>query len=73
LAALKSRPLQALARCLASQEYIHIHNAIVILKEILDFFPLNTVNNATGNEIFARVETSLATEKRKDLVVLLGS
>ncbi|KZS97683.1 hypothetical protein SISNIDRAFT_481583 [Sistotremastrum niveocremeum HHB9708] len=59
--------------CLRSEEYIHIHNAIVILKEILEVFPVATVNSATGKFIYRAIELCHAHETRRDLQILAAS
>jgi THO complex subunit 2 len=64
---------QTLSQCLSSDEYIHIHNAIVILKEVLEEFPISSVNTATGNWIYTTIESCHSNEKRQDLQILIAS
>ena len=51
---------------------MHVYNAIVVLKEILEVFPLAEIN-PSGNSINAAISTILKTEKRSDLKVLAQS
>lgn len=51
---------------------MHVYNAIVVLKEILEVFPLAEIN-PSGNSINAAIGMILKTEKRSDLKVLAQS
>ncbi|KAF9534975.1 transcription factor/nuclear export subunit protein 2-domain-containing protein [Crepidotus variabilis] len=58
--------------CLQSREFMHVYNSIVVLKEILDVFPLASVND-TGTHINAAMDRLVETEARGDLKVLARS
>lgn len=51
---------------------MHVYNAIVVLKEILEVFPLISVNEA-GVGINAAVDRLIETEGRGDLRILARS
>lgn len=51
---------------------MHVYNAIVVLKEILEVFPLAEIHSS-GNSINTAIGTILKTEKRSDLKVLAQS
>jgi len=56
-----------------SKEYMHIHNAILILQEILPVFPIRSVNSASGTAIADAMAICLNTETRGDLKILASS
>ena len=51
---------------------MHVYNTIIVMKEILDVFPLATINDA-GPSINAAVDRLLETEERGDLKILARS
>lgn len=51
---------------------MHVYNAIVVMKEILDVFPLASVNNS-GPSINAAMDRFVETEERGDLKILARS
>ena len=51
---------------------MHVYNAIVVMKEILDVFPLSSVNNV-GPSINSAIDRFLETEERGDLKILARS
>jgi THO complex subunit 2 len=51
---------------------MHLYNSIVVLKEILDVFPLISVNEA-GIGISAAMDRLIETEDRGDLKILARS
>lgn len=52
---------------------MHIHNAIVVLQEILPFFPVATVNSASGKAISEAMTKCIEAEHREDLKILAGA
>lgn len=58
--------------CLRSGEFMHVYNSIVVLKEILEVFPLVSVNDA-GASINQAMDDLIETEARGDLKVLARS
>jgi len=40
--------IQAFVECIQTGEFMHVYNAIIVLKEILPFFPLSAVAQETG-------------------------
>jgi THO complex subunit 2 len=64
--------LQGFIECIQTGEFMHVYNSIVVLKEILDVFPLISVNEA-GVGINAAVDRLIETEDRGDLKILARS
>jgi THO complex subunit 2 len=56
----------AIKNCLSSKEYMHIRNAIVVLKQIADVFP---AIDWIGRTVVERVEDLVKSEKREDLKI----
>ncbi|HEV7735932.1 MAG TPA: hypothetical protein VGO47_00955 [Chlamydiales bacterium] len=52
---------------------MQVHNAIVILQEILPVFPVGAVNNATGAAIADAMTKCIEKEIRLDLKILANS
>ncbi|KAJ2920447.1 hypothetical protein H1R20_g16647, partial [Candolleomyces eurysporus] len=55
--------------CIQTGEFMHVYNAIIVLKEILPVFPLADVTNV-GSEIEAVIDKLVETEDRSDLKIL---
>ncbi|CAA7260264.1 unnamed protein product [Cyclocybe aegerita] len=58
--------------CIQTGEFMHVYNAIVVLKEILEVFPLASVNEA-GPSLNAAIDRLIETEERGDLKILARS
>jgi THO complex subunit 2 len=56
----------AVKNCLSSKEYMHIRNAIVVLKHVVDFFP---AVDWIGRTVVEKVENLAKGEKREDLKI----
>ncbi|TGZ84546.1 hypothetical protein EX30DRAFT_300558 [Ascodesmis nigricans] len=56
----------AIKNCLSSKEYMHIRNAIVVLKHVHEFFP---AVDWIGKNVLEKLEEVLKTEKREDLKI----
>lgn len=52
---------------------MHIHNAIVVLQEILPVFPVAAVNSASGKAISEAMAKCIELEHREDLKILAGA
>lgn len=55
--------------CIETTEFMHVYNAIIVLKEILPVFPLAAVGDA-GPAIDTVMEKFLEKEERGDLKIL---
>ncbi len=60
---------QSFIECIQTEEYMHVYNAIIVLKEILPVFPLAAVADF-GPTINAAVDSLLEKESRGDLKIL---
>ncbi|KIY45922.1 hypothetical protein FISHEDRAFT_76157 [Fistulina hepatica ATCC 64428] len=58
------------ADCIKTGEFMHVYNAIIVLKEVLPVYPLADVNAFAGSEIDGYIDTLLENEQRGDLKVL---
>jgi THO complex subunit 2 len=69
------RQSKAMVACLtrSSGEFMHVSNAILVLKEILPVFPLGVINSGTGFFLDEALQTLLSTEKRGDIKILATS
>jgi THO complex subunit 2 len=56
----------AVKNCLSSKEYMHIRNAIVVLKHVVDYFP---AVDWIGRTMVEKVEDLAKSEKREDLKI----
>ncbi|KAJ3795196.1 transcription factor/nuclear export subunit protein 2-domain-containing protein [Lentinula aff. detonsa] len=56
--------------CIQTGEFMHVYNAIVVLKEILPFFPLSAVSQETGPQLDKVMDQFLEKEERGDLKIL---
>ncbi|PFH52601.1 hypothetical protein AMATHDRAFT_74079 [Amanita thiersii Skay4041] len=55
--------------CVQTGEFMHVYNAIIVLKEVLPVFPLASVTD-TGAAIDTAMDKLLETEERGDLKIL---
>ncbi|KAG2148090.1 transcription factor/nuclear export subunit protein 2-domain-containing protein [Suillus clintonianus] len=60
---------RSLLSCIETTEFMHVYNAIIVLKEILPVFPLAAVGDA-GPAIDSVMEKFLEKEERGDLKIL---
>ncbi|TFY55341.1 hypothetical protein EVG20_g9356 [Dentipellis fragilis] len=61
---------KSLAECIAAGEFMHVYNAIIVLKEILPVFPLSNVVEAAGTHLNAVLDHFMKKEERGDLKIL---
>ncbi|KAL1944225.1 hypothetical protein VTO73DRAFT_3410 [Trametes versicolor] len=61
---------KSLIECVESGEFMHIYNAIVVLKEILPVFPVAAVTEYGGVMLERAMERFLEKEERGDLKIL---
>ncbi|KAI0776038.1 transcription factor/nuclear export subunit protein 2-domain-containing protein [Trametes elegans] len=61
---------KSLVECIETGEFMHIYNAIVVLKEILPVFPLASVTEFGGAHLARSMERFLQKEERGDLKIL---
>lgn len=62
-------PSQCFTECIQTGEFMHVYNAIIVMKEILPVFPLVAVFD-TGAAIDHAMDHFLETEERGDLKIL---
>ncbi|KAL1714796.1 transcription factor/nuclear export subunit protein 2-domain-containing protein [Schizophyllum commune] len=60
----------AICRGLQTQEFMHVYNTILVLKEILPVFPLKSVDDTCGIRLSTAVDKAISEEKRGDLKIL---
>ncbi|KAJ3723327.1 transcription factor/nuclear export subunit protein 2-domain-containing protein [Lentinula raphanica] len=60
----------AFIECIQTGEFMHVYNAIIVLKEILPFFPLSSVSQETGPQLDKVIDQFLEKEERGDLKIL---
>lgn len=49
---------------------MRVYNAILVLKEIIEVFPLMSINDAAGSLVYLEIEKVVQTEERGDLKIL---
>lgn len=64
--------VQCFIDCISTGEFMHVYNAIVVMKEILDVFPLASVNDS-GVFVNATMDRLVESEERGDLKILARS
>jgi len=62
--------LQAFTECIQTGEFMHVYNAIIVLKEILPVFPVATVGAECGPQLDKAMDQFLEKEERGDLKIL---
>ena len=62
--------LQSFIVCIETGEFMHVYNAIVVMKEILPVFPVASVHDSAGVQVDAVIEKFLKEEERADLKIL---
>ncbi|KIK65595.1 hypothetical protein GYMLUDRAFT_70692 [Collybiopsis luxurians FD-317 M1] len=60
----------AFTECIQTGEFMRVYNAIIVLKEILPFFPLAAVAQETGSQLDKVMDQFLEKEDRGDLKIL---
>ncbi|KAE9385705.1 hypothetical protein BT96DRAFT_1006795 [Gymnopus androsaceus JB14] len=60
----------AFVECIQTGEFMRVYNAIIVLKEILPFFPLSAVAQETGAQLDKTMDQFLEKEERGDLKIL---
>ncbi|KXN87957.1 THO complex subunit 2 [Leucoagaricus sp. SymC.cos] len=61
--------LKSFIECIQTKEYMHVYNAIIVLKEILPVFPLAVVQSS-GSDLNSAIDQLLENEQRGDLKIL---
>lgn len=61
---------KSLADCIMTNEFMHVYNAIIVLKEILPVFPLSAVFEVAGPPLNQVIESFIEKEERGDLKIL---
>ena len=56
--------------CLVAKDFMHVYNALLVLKEILDVFPMASVNELVGPSLDQEVQRLTQVEERDDLKIL---
>ena len=69
-ASFQKKKKKSLADCIQTNEFMHVYNAIIVLKEILPVFPLSAVIDLTGPPLNQVIETFIEKEERGDLKIL---
>jgi THO complex subunit 2 len=64
--------VQCFIDCILTGEFMHVYNAIVVMKEILDVFPLVSVNDC-GAAVNSAINRLVESEERGDLKILARS
>ncbi|TCD67697.1 THO complex subunit 2 [Steccherinum ochraceum] len=60
----------SLITCIDTGEFMHVYNAIVVLKEVLPVFPLAAVHPVIGQRLSDAINRFVAREERGDLKIL---
>ncbi len=61
---------QAFIECITTGEFMHVYNAIIVLKEILPVFPLSAITPDTGAQLDIAMDQFVEKEERGDLKIL---
>ncbi|KAL0580932.1 THO2 plays a role in transcriptional elongation [Marasmius crinis-equi] len=63
----------AFTECIQTREFMHVYNAIIILKEILPVFPLASIYQEGGPQLYRAVEEFSEKEDRQNLKTLANA
>ncbi|KAI0750889.1 transcription factor/nuclear export subunit protein 2-domain-containing protein [Daedaleopsis nitida] len=61
---------KALEQAIDSGEFMHVYNAIIVLKEILPVFPIAAITGVTGMSLSRTIEKFVEKEERGDLKII---
>lgn len=61
---------QSFTDCIHAGEFMHVYNAVVVLKEVIEVFPIAAVNEVVGSSIDLEIQRLVQTEQRGDLKIL---
>lgn len=61
---------QSLIACIETGEFMHVYNAIIVLKEILPVFPLAPIVPNMGARLDNAISSFVEKEERGDLKIL---
>jgi THO complex subunit 2 len=61
---------QALIDCIETGEFMHVYNAIIVLKEVLPVFPVGVASGTAGYSLVTVLDKLLEKEERGDLKIL---
>lgn len=61
---------QALIDCIDTGEFMHVYNAIIVLKEVLPVFPVAAASGTAGYSLVTVIDRLLEKEERGDLKIL---
>lgn len=61
---------QCFIDCIEAGDFMHVYNAVLILKEIIDVFPLASVNEVAGSNLDRVMQRLVQHEERGDLKIL---
>ena len=61
---------QALIDCIETGEFIHVHNAIIVLKEVLPVFPVAAASGTAGHSLVTVFDCLVEREERGYLKIL---
>ncbi|KAJ7591413.1 transcription factor/nuclear export subunit protein 2-domain-containing protein [Mycena floridula] len=62
--------MQAFVECIQTTEFMHVYNAIIVMKEILPVFPLASVMDAPAADLNQAMDNLIENEERGDLKIL---
>lgn len=63
-------PFKCFLDCIETGEFMHVYNAVIVLKEILPMYPVATMNERAGITLNLAIERFLEKEERGDLKIL---
>lgn len=62
--------IQCFTECIEAGDFMHVYNAVIVLKEIIDVFPIASVNEVVGSLIDLEIQRLAQSEERGDLKIL---
>jgi THO complex subunit 2 len=61
---------QSVTEGIQAGDFMHVYNTVLVLKEILEVFPVATVNEVVGSRIDFEITKLINSEERGDLKIL---
>ncbi|KAI5124799.1 hypothetical protein M0805_005432 [Coniferiporia weirii] len=56
--------------CIQAGDFMHVYNSVLVLKEIIEVFPIAAVNEVVGSSIDLEIQRLVQSEERGDLKIL---
>ena len=56
--------------CIEAGDFMHVYNSVLVLKEVIEVFPMASVNEVVGSSLDLEIQRLVQNEERGDLKIL---